>query len=179
MKKKIENIIFLDIDGVLNCEQFYHEDHHQKMKREMTNNPKDEDIFNRAQICPIRLGYVNDLCKETNSKVVVSSTWRGGLSIEELQRLFDICGGTFEVIGKTPHVDCRVRGVEIKKWLEKNINEEEYGCLYFDFYRYVIIDDDSDMLLNQGPHFFQTDQFTGITPNLCYKIKRFLNHKTF
>jgi hypothetical protein len=39
---------------------------------------------------------------------------------------------------------------------------------------YVIIDDDSDMLLHQAEHFFLTDNYSGLTPNTCYKIKRYL-----
>lgn len=28
-------------------------------------------------------------------------------------------------------------------------------------------------------HFFQTDNYAGLTPTICYKIKRFFTHKTF
>jgi hypothetical protein len=119
------------------------------------------------------------LCKEINAVVVISSTWRLGKTVEELQEIFDYVGGTFKIIGKTDSSDLRVRGPEIKKWLEKNINEETHGCMYFDFYKYVIIDDDSDMLLNQREHFFQTDSYSGLTPTTCYKIKRFIKRKTF
>jgi len=63
--------------------------------------------------------------------------------------------------------------------LKKNINIKEHGVNYYDFYKYAIIDDDSDMLLNQEQNFFQTDNYSGLTPNTCYKIKRFATHKTF
>ena len=52
---------------------------------------------------------------------------------------------------------------------------ETCGCHYYDFYNYVIIDDDSDMLLNQQEHFFNTDYYSGLTHNTCYRIKRFFN----
>ena len=54
-----------------------------------------------------------------------------------------------------------------------------FGIHYYDFYRFAIIDDDSDMLLNQQFNFFQTDNYSGLTPNICYRIKRFFIHKTF
>ena len=38
--------------------------------------------------------------------------------------------------------------------------------------------DDSDMLLNQKEHFFQTDNYSGLTPTICYKIKRFITGRT-
>ena len=41
------------------------------------------------------------------------------------------------------------------------------------------VDDDGDMLLWQQHNFFQTDNYSGLTPNICYKIKRFFTHKTF
>jgi hypothetical protein len=93
--------------------------------------------------------------------------------------MFDYCGGSFKVIDKTPILDCRTRGCEIHQWLKDNIKEETYGCLYFDFYKYAIIDDDSDMLLQQQDHFFQTDNYAGLTPNICYRIKNYFLHKTF
>ena len=100
------------------------------------------------------------------------------IKIEELQEIFDYCGGTFKVISKTEHLGFE-RGIEISKWLKDNIKPETHGCHYFDFHKYAIIDDDSDMLLNQRFNFFQTDNYSGLTPNTCYKIKRFITGRTF
>ena len=134
--------------------------------------------YDKSQICKKRIKMLNDLCQETDSKVVVSSTWRSGRSVKRLQEIFDYCGGTFEVLDKTGNCKCRTRGCEIDKWLDDN-TKKYFGVLSHDFYRYVIIDDDSDMLLNQQSHFFQTDNWSGLTPTTCYKIKCFLLHKTF
>jgi len=189
-----KNILFLDIDGVLNCQLFYEESRHvstflygiplykqvKKVLRKLVKKKAiSENEYYDSQICRKRISYLNNLCEETNSVVVVSSTWRMGKSIEELQSIFDYSGATFKVIDKTGYCECRVRGVEIKKWLMDNITTEVHGCNYYDFYRYAIIDDDSDMLLEQAPHFFQTDNYSGLTPNTCYRIKRFFLHKTF
>lgn len=169
------NIIFLDIDGVFNCQLFYHSEQFNKDESEA----KDLDEYHLSHICRERIQWFNTLCKDTNSVVVVSSTWRLGRSVEDLQILFDECGGTFKVIDKTGHCKSRIRGVEIYEWLHDNITPETHGVHYFDYYNYVIIDDDSDMLLNQGTHFFQTDTYSGLTPTTCYKVKRFLTKKTF
>lgn len=177
---KMKNIIFLDIDGVFNCQIYYK----SKQFLDYRENPKAEDEkvkrldYYASQICKERMGWFNQLCEETDSEVVISSTWRSSGSVEVLQEMMNYCGATFKIIGKTPHTGYE-RGTEISKWLKDNITPETYGCHYFDFYRYAIIDDDSDMLLNQESHFFKTDNFSGLTPNTCYKIKRFFLHKTF
>jgi len=85
----------------------------------------------------------------------------------------DLRGGTFEIFDITPYTGY-VRGTEISTWIKDNIIPETHGCQYYDFKKYVIIDDDSDMLLSQQHHVFHTDGYGGLTPNICYRIKRFL-----
>ena len=174
-------IIFLDIDGVFNCQLWYKE-HFKEAKKRLKKAVKSKEIerleYYKSQICPERIGWFNVLCEETNSKVVISSTWRMGKTVQELQEILNHCGATFEIIGKTDHTGYE-RGTEIAKWLRDNIKPETYGKHYYDFYNYAIIDDDSDMLLNQKEHFFQTDNYSGLTPTTCYKIKRFITGRTF
>jgi hypothetical protein len=156
------NIIFLDIDGVLNCQTFY-EDRHKGL------------YDKKLKICPKRMEWFNKLCEETKAKVVISSTWRLGRTTEQLINMFKEYGGTFEIIDRTPnlkHEGC-VRGNEINIWIEKN--KDLLECEYYNFHSYAIIDDDSDMLLQQQYNFFQTDDYSGLTPNICYKIKRHFN----
>ena len=181
----MKKIIFLDIDGVFNCQTFYHSQQFQDYKeakktlRKSVKAKKIESLeYYAAQICKERLKWFNELCKEVDADVVISSTWRMGKSVEQLQEIFKYCGGDFNIIDKTEHLGYE-RGIEISKWLKDNIKPETHGCHYFDFYRYAIIDDDSDMLLNQSNHFFQTDNYSGLTPSTCYRIKRFFLHKTF
>lgn len=187
------NLIFLDIDGVLNCELFYRSKQHIDFRANFKHIEEDEfaDIeegrkaerqhnleYYSGQICKERIGWLNDLCKETESKIVVSSSWRGSQTVEELQEMFNFCGGTFIVLDKTGYCDCRVRGVEIRQWLQKNCMKY-FGVEEYDFYKFSIIDDDADMLLLQQNHFFQTDTYSGLTPTTCYKIKQFFTHETF
>lgn len=181
----MKNLIFLDIDGVFNCQIFCHSkqfNDYKEAKKSLRKSLKAKEIermeYYSSQICRERIGWFNELCKDVDAEVIISSTWRMGKTIEELQDIINYCGGTFKIIGKTEHNGYE-RGTEISKWLKDNINPETAGCHYFDFYRYVIIDDDSDMLLNQQFNFFQTDNYSGLTPSTCYKIKRFFTHKTF
>lgn len=164
-KKKYNSIIFLDIDGVLNCQIWYND----LIEKEAIA----KYIGTSADMDPWRVGMLNEVCKETNSAVVISSSWR----LSGLQYCVDalkIAGATFDIIDVTPHIGY-ARGTDIAKWLYDNA-EKWFGVSSHEFHRYAIIDDDSDMLLNQGPHFFKTDGYSGLTPNTCYKIKRFLIH---
>lgn len=153
------NIIFLDIDGVLNCQTFY--ETRQKGGTYVEN-----------MICKERVSWFNGLCTDVDAKVVISSSWRLGKKIEEMKEIFAEVGGTFEIIGMTPNLkhEACVRGNEILQWIKDN--EAILGS-YFDYKTYAIIDDDSDMLLWQAENFFKVDHYSGLTPNTCYKIKRF------
>lgn len=173
-KTKYTSVIFLDFDGVLNCQLFYDSPEFNKTKF----NSEDVYTHHVHNCSPMRIQWLNDLCKETGAVVVVSATIRGSFNVDELQDLFNRCGGTFTVIDKTDYCDCRIRGVEIQNWLKDNCLQY-FGVQYYDFRKYAIIDDDSDMLLCQWENFFQVDNYSGLTPTTCYKIKRFLTNKTF
>jgi len=191
-KNKYTNIIFLDMDGVLNCEVFYKARYshitryndiplYKTVKKYLRKLLKNREIgrldYYKSEICPDRMAMLNDLCEETNTAVVISASIRNGKTVEELREIFQYCGATFTIIDKTDHTGYE-RGTEISKWLHDNC-DKWFDVKYYDFYRYAIIDDDSDMLLNQQFNFFQTDNYMGLTPTTCYKIKNFFTHKTF
>lgn len=145
-------VIFLDFDGVLNCEIDF-------------TIEVEEDISKRC------IGLLNNIIKETKAEVVVSSVWRNGKTIEELQTLLEKYGFEGKVIGTTPHLGHgSLRGNEIRQWIETNIPYKEQ-----DNFKYVILDDDSDMLLWQKDNFLCTDGYCGITPKIVYQAIRILN----
>lgn len=153
-------VIFLDIDGVLNCQLFY------------TNRPIEKrGTYPLSEICTERISWLNELCSSIGAKVVISSTWRHS-GLDYCRNVLKECGASFEIIDITPTINNGVRGVEILQWIKDN---EELVGLYYKYKDYVIIDDDSDMLLWQYNHFFQTDNFSGLTPTICHKIKLFFN----
>lgn len=188
-----KNIIFLDVDGVLNYQIFYEENYakmtkhnniplYKVVKKHLKKLVKKKEIsrmdYYKSQMCPIRMQWLNDLCESTNSAVVLSASMRASWDVLTLNKIFQHCGATFTIIDKTGHVDCRIRGVEIKQWLDDNCMRW-FGVQGFDFYRYAILDDDSDMLLWQASHFFLVDRYAGLSPNTCYKITNFFTHETF
>lgn len=143
-------IIFLDIDGVLN-----------------TVEKQDDDCFLDGYILNRTLvGRLNKLITDTGASVVISSTWRKLLTADDIQIMLDFAGYVGTICGMTENSSHGVRGVEINSWLRSRRDS---------ITNYIILDDDSDMMLNQAPHFFNTDINFGLTDKIVYKATRFLN----
>lgn len=154
-------IIFLDIDGVISTQKSHY--------------ALDKDA------CDL-LGKIIDA---TDAKIVISSSWRRNTvedTKEELTTVRPLVPFPFpyadRIIGVTIRAYAYVmqgvhlgipRGVEIKQWIDTHIhsdngkdwNHKEVGV---DF-NYVILDDDSDMLLEQAEHFIKTDTYLGLSEN--------------
>jgi hypothetical protein len=162
-------IIFLDFDGVLNSENWY--------RRRFNEIDRDTAAGNYPlyEFDPLSIDQLNRIVKETDAKVVVSSTWRIGKSVEELQKLLIAVGFAGEVIDTTPafyakgvdNNENRInyttpRGCEIDWWLKEKgkfqwINwslEHQLEHLEKSIVKnYIILDDDSDMLYGQREHY--------------------------
>ena len=169
-------IIFLDIDGVMNHQLFYKEE----KEKNIDYSKETSQEYDSRQFDPRCMELLNHIIEKTGAKVVVSSSWRSGRTVEDLQDLLQGVGFKGEVIGKTPHLffankdyDKSVpRGCEIKAWLETN-----KGILgdKMTKVRYVILDDDSDMMYWQRESFLWVDSYCGLTPNITQKVILFLN----
>jgi hypothetical protein len=155
-------IIFLDIDGVLNCENAYRSG--ECNYTEWVNHLGDKD--HHQSFCSWSKDLLNKLIDETNAKIVISSTWRSS-GIEFMKSVWQHEGMHGEIIGLTPNFRGEVdgytipRGCEIDKWLDdsgfRHINwdkdtQQEY-INKTSIENYVIIDDDGDMLYGQRNHF--------------------------
>lgn len=133
-------VIFLDIDGVLNCELW-----------QMASEDWEEDIKN--DVPPVSVAAVmclNEIIKRTGASVVISSTWRNLTTREKLVGKLESCGFKGAVIGQTPGRGGH-RGSEIRCWL---IDHPEVT-------HFVILDDDSDMEPFFA-HFVKTQYETGL-----------------
>lgn len=154
-------IIFLDIDGVMNFICIPKED---KVKHGI------------GEMSKIAIDLLNQYTSANDIKLVISSTWRNDTRQGNIQEYMSLFGITGEVIGITPVIDIALRGNEIRKWLQ--INKEIIGCHEYEYKDYVILDDDSDMLLWQKDNFIQTDRWTGITPTTFWKMDNIFKIKT-
>ena len=145
----MKKILFLDIDGVLNNEEWF------------------RGCVQRGVYDPLNPELVQKLNK-LDCEVVISSSWGcdNGQTWKKLRRK----GFNLKVIGYTEHhemgSDWIVRGNSIKKWLHDNMGLADY--------QYAILDDDGDMLLEQKDHFVKTDFFTGLTDQDVENVKSIL-----
>lgn len=130
-------VLFLDIDGVLNS---------RRSATAFGGYPWDFDEKGMSRFDMVAFRLIQKLVKETGCKIVLSSTWRIGRTIEETSKGLDV-----EVIGHTPQLSA-CRGEEIKEWLSLNKVD-----------KYAIVDDDGDMLDEQKPFFVQTNPIEGLS----------------
>lgn len=148
-------------------------DYMQRMEKEMRGE-------HFRQMDPRAVEWLHKLIQETDAKLVLSSTWRKLYTLTEMESFFEkvypgFCG---EFIGATPDLcfgkygDCITRGSEILAWIKEH--PVECGAPYYDYKRYVIFDDDSDMLLGQKDNFINTDGFFGLSMMDTYKAKQIL-----
>ena len=136
------NVVFLDIDGVVNTPMWVNQSGKLFTKY---NFPKHGKV-NNWQACQ----WVSKFCKERGYSIVVSSTWRKeGLGTCK-KCLYD--GGIWPnipIIGMTPVLDCE-RGHEIQKWLDV---QEANGVKVK---RWIIFDDvDETVSKEQSDRFIQ------------------------
>jgi hypothetical protein len=138
-------IIFLDFDGVINSDEF------------PVGNEIPQVWFDSRLVTK-----VNDIIRQTGARLVISSDWRRGRSIQQLQDLLESYDCIGEIIGCTPEAEQFVdvwipitaleteRCFEIAEWLN---NHPEVT-------HWVAID---DLDLSALQWFVQTNHRTGIT----------------
>lgn len=167
----MDKLIFLDVDGVLNHELYYTEKDQQQRA--------DEIGYPQSEFDPKTIELINSVVKQTGAKVVISSCWRNNRTVEEINELFKSVGLNEDIAGKTPNLAVydlatkqrtnisTPRGCEIAEYIHIN-----YG--YFNDVKYVILDDDSDMLLHQQKNFIWIDSYAGLTEEHVQQILKIL-----
>ena len=102
---------------------------------------------------PACIQVLNEIVTRSGADVVVSSTWRHGKSVAELQEMLDAQGFAGSVLDKTPvGAPGAGRGDEIAAWLADHAVAG-----------YVIIDDHADMG-ELRPHLVVTHPAHGLQP---------------
>ncbi len=158
-------VIFLDIDGVLNCYNVGEMWHDRKDRVSMIH----DDLvvrFNRILDC-------------TGAYIVLSSTWRRSRSWRSTMRKAGIrrrfLGRTISLSmersewerqhpERTSGAEWMERGKEIQEWLDRHPKVTKY----------CVLDDDSDMLPHQKH--FKTSIFEGgLTEKIAEQVVEYLN----
>lgn len=174
----VRRIIFLDVDGVLNCSDWYDSIAEELQKHREYNikhhfNPDAVKLLNQLE------------CAE----VVISSSW--GYS-EDVVNVLKESGLLLPIIGGTVHLEMvhnyLCRGNSIAKYLNEelglnmvtysyshgNWSEERNGVPIIKF---VIFDDNDDFLICQAKNLVQTDNEHGLTQDHIDKAKKILDYE--
>jgi hypothetical protein len=172
-------VIFLDIDGVMNCQE--------EMLAMLEQNPK-----NRSDVSlpsPTKCKLLKQLVEETGAEIVLSSSWR--LSLQAIQNIIDTfrpyglrldgftCEGVLRsMFNGTEYKNIKPkhthhcyegiciddRGAEVAYWLIKHPEVTNF----------VILDDESSDIIEWFPdNLVKTELLTGLTEEKvleCIKI---------
>ncbi len=138
------NVLFLDIDGVMNTTKT-----HVLLGNSSSLQERPELYFD-----PLALSFIKAISNK-GVKIVLSSTWRIGKVIPDIQKKF-----SFELFSKTDWIVDGCRGDEIKRWIVNNPEVKNY----------VIVDDGNDMLPEQLDNFVHICKNEGITYKDMTKI---------
>lgn len=150
----MDKYIFLDFDGVLNSGNNYN-------RMVLAGRPVKDcygTLFDAE--CVSRLAQIID---RTDAKIIVTSSWRYVLSLEELNAMWckrklpgTISGILPLDVLVSPDPYSSQRGVEIDEWFSRR-GKKAAEC------RYAILDDVPDFLPHQIPHVVCTNPDKGVS----------------
>lgn len=149
-------ILFLDFDGVLSTEAY---------QRVVGSTLSDADYVTRSSklLDPAAVARLNRVLAAANAQVVVSSTWRIGMSVPELQALLEEVGFAGVVCGVTPRLHTE-RGAEIRAWLDECAPAA----------RFVILDD-GETFGDLESRVVRTDPAIGLSDADCEQVIAWLS----
>lgn len=161
-------VLFLDIDGVLNSEQW------MLAQPETTN-------FIRA-LDPAAVALLAEIVVRAKARIVVSSSWRRMYSLTEIEDILVEAGFPVPcpIIGETPALNRRpdgtwyMRGHEIQEWLDNAAKDATWEKVE----AFAILDDDSDMA-HLRPQLVQTDFKTGLQRDHVERVVSMLTPKIY
>lgn len=144
-KKKGRAYIFLDVDGVLNSDEWYH----YYWENDLKYTDKEYNLDYRA------VERINRLIEATGAEIVLSSSWRFDMDVTKLR--LSRSGLRYEIAKKLPGCEFGVGSPTRGELIAEYVKNQK--CK-----RYVIFDDDTDMTDEQKEKYFvHTDPFIGLT----------------
>ena len=154
----MKKILFLDFDGVMVT------DRHQEQLAS-TNRPLRDGYG--AKFDPVCVENLRRIIDSTDADIVVTSTWKMNLRLDDIQRMWQTRSLPGKVIGVTPDIDTVHRGNEIRAWIDAYGGDCRYAiiddCPILDFFRE-----------EQLPFLFKVDERTGLDGNTARKVIEYM-----
>ena len=150
------NVVFLDYDGVVNTPMWSDDGKHCSYGMPSGNKVNN---FQCVQ-------WVSEFCQKYGYSIVVTSTWRMDTNYIECLKNGGLRDG-IEVIGKTPILNDKSRGEEIKAFLSAHPEVDKF----------IIFDDESDMN-DLKDHLILCNTATGFGMNEYEKASKFVSNIT-
>ena len=142
----MDPIVFLDFDGVLNTTSHC-------------------DLMGRDSLSHKMIDSLNLIIDSIGAKIVVSSDWRDGMSVAELQSHLNKFGCRGKVIGKTMSISdiigCNNDHPLARLWMDTRPNQIKAWIKDHYINNYVVIDDMN--LSGYIPNFVHVDHKVGLT----------------
>lgn len=132
----INNIIFLDIDGVLNSDKYFDGIDNKECMNQVDSLMLDIDVS--------KVKILLEVINKTNAKIVITSSWRRMKLYPYIKERLISMG--LPVVGETPFIEER-RGEEIRSYLLENrvsnycIIDDEVFKDYKELEDYLVVTD--------------------------------------
>ena len=166
----MNKIIFLDIDGVLNSNNTFADNHEygELLGRVYDGSINDIVMYKMNDIDMNKLFMLNDICSLTGAKIVVSSGWRRLWNYPLVEEKLVSLG--LPIVGVTPNINGIRRGEEIRTYLWNQILLENK------IDNFVILDDDIFPDFNELENYLVKTSFyeDGLTEEKIEEIVRVL-----
>ena len=174
--------IFLDIDGVLNCDEYYNRLFRERTREEISlmdhhdYNLDEQRIQLLNQLAPAEVvlitSWPTNVCRVWLPKKGLELPIIGAVTPRELQYRWLVRGNSIaewfiEHYGDMP-MDSFLDSFEKDGWWHPESNGDVAVT-------YVILDDSADMLMDQKNHFLHINPHTGLTQAYIDKAKQILH----
>lgn len=147
-------VVFLDIDGVLNC---------HRTAIAFGGIPHTTARNGRAALDEVAIRLIGGIVRAAGAVIVLSSTWRKHSDWQDYGPALDL-----PIIDRTPSL-AGFRGQEIDDWLSRHPEVESFA----------IVDDDRDMTPEQMTFFVHTSGFDGFTWANALTLARLMGIEIF
>lgn len=162
----MKNLVFLDIDGVVNTLQVSDKPFDTKMGKIKRDdgyyynlcNEEDLQVSNKQAII-----WLNKICLANNADIVITSTWRYNYKDTVLSLRNSGLDPRINIIGSTKYSPDDNRSNEILDFLSLYSKSNV---------KYIILDDDIDDLTQCQDHLIICDTYTGISQRQYFEANK-------